>query len=483
MKKKKNRIGHMIKWLLLLILLYIVGGALVPFLIHPKVDDEVKKELDVSRFYGDGTPCVDRAAVVETSQEALDTRLHMISEAKERIILTTFDIRMGKSTDDIFAQLLEAADRGVQVQILVDGLYGGVHMKDYPMFYAAGSHPNMEIRFYNTPSLKKPWTINGRLHDKYVIIDDKLLLVGGRNTFDYFLGNYNEKNLSYDRDVLIYNTASGTEHTGESSIARVEEYFQKVWNLDVCRTVYEKIPGEIKSEAQAERQRLQEHSAEMLAARPGLFEAGTDYEGVTVPTDKVTFIHNPTHILSKQPYVWYQLHQLMAGAKERVYIQTPYVAFSKSMYRDMAQIGSRGIRFEMQINNPAVGDNLMAGSDYLFQKKRVLQTGVQVYEFQGDHSSHGKSMLIDDRISLVGSYNLDMRSTYIDTETMLVIDGEEFQDRLEEKMMAMHAQSLAVNEDAEYEENPSVEAVPATGQKKRLFYVTPYLFQLIRFLI
>ncbi|MCX4315141.1 MAG: phospholipase D-like domain-containing protein, partial [Lachnospiraceae bacterium] len=46
-------------------------------------------------------------------------------------------------------------------------------------------------------------------------------------------------------------------------------------------------------------------------------------------------------------------------------------------------------------------------------------------EFLGAHSNHTKTILIDDRISIVGSYNLDMRSTYLNTELMLVIDCEE----------------------------------------------------------
>lgn len=91
---------------------------------------------------------------------------------------------------DIFSSLLEAADRGVKVQILVDGLYGTLHMEGNPIFYAAGTNPNIEIKFYNIPNPLKPWTINGRMHDKYLLVDDKLLLLGGRNTFDYFLGEY-----------------------------------------------------------------------------------------------------------------------------------------------------------------------------------------------------------------------------------------------------------------------------------------------------
>lgn len=481
--KKKKRAGKVIKWIIIIVILYVAAGALVPFMFHPKVKADAQKELDISRFYGQDSPGIDRAVVVETSQEALDARILMINEAKETIALSTFDIRPGGSCDDIFAALLDAADRGVKVKVLVDGLYGMIHMKKLPMFYAAGSHPNLEIRFYNKPNLLMPWTINGRLHDKLILVDDKLLMAGGRNTFDYFLGNYTDKNLSYDRDVLVYNTKSGSEEGTDSVVAQALAYYDGVWNLGVCKTEYDRVPGRRADEVKAEEERLCSHYQELQKNRPELFAGPLDYESFTLPTDKITLIHNPTHIYSKQPYVWYQLQQLMLQAKERAYVQTPYVAFSKDMYAGMIEVGERLERFDMQINNPAVGDNLMAGSDYLFQKKKVIKTGVQIYEFQGDHSSHGKSMLIDEDISLIGSYNLDMRSTYIDTETMLVIDGEEFQDQLEAKIMAMHAQSLAVNPDGTYAPDPDVPVAQAPKKKAAMFRITPYLFQLIRYLI
>lgn len=65
------------------------------------------------------------------------------------------------------------------------------------IFAAVGSEPNVEIRFYNTPNLLKPWTINGCLHDKYIVADHKYLLMGGRNMFDYFPWNTQRKKQRY----------------------------------------------------------------------------------------------------------------------------------------------------------------------------------------------------------------------------------------------------------------------------------------------
>ena len=95
--------------------------------------------------------------------------------------------------------------RSIKVLILGDGLSCSVDMGKNPMYYALGTHPNVTIRFYNNLNLLKPWTFNGRMHDKYIIIDDQILLLGGRNTSGYFLGNSDGKHLSYDRDILVYN--------------------------------------------------------------------------------------------------------------------------------------------------------------------------------------------------------------------------------------------------------------------------------------
>lgn len=475
---------RIVKWFLLALLFvtcYMAGGALFPFVRTKQVSEDFKNQFTVEEFYGSGSP--DRAAVVETSQDALDVRLRMLDGAKERIVLSTFDIRPGQSCDDVFAVILAAADRGVDVKILVDGLYGWVHMWSEPMFYGLGSQPNIEFKFYNMPRPYKPWTINGRMHDKYVLADSRLALLGGRNTFDYFLGEYNMKDLSYDRDVLIYNTEFETPQNTDSSVFQVDAYFQRMWELPECETVFEEMKGGKEQKAQEELARLRSHYEQMKESRPEVFAPDWDYEAATVAVDKVTLIANPTHIYGKEPWVWYQLQELMRSADDRVYIHTPYAVFSGDMYEGMTQICREVEDVSMLVNSVAVGDNIMASSDYVWNRKNILKTGVDLFEFQGDHSSHGKSLMIDDDISVIGSFNLDMRSAYVDTETMLVIQGEAFQDQLEACLLDMQAQSLRVQEDETYAASDTVEPVELPLGRKVLFRITSIVFQLFRYLI
>ena len=455
----KRRIFVILRWALLLYLLYLAAGALLPFVHTKKTGEEFKNNFEPASFYSE-TESVDRARVVETS------------------------IRDGSSCRDIFSSLLEAADRGVKVQILVDGLYGTLHMQGNPIFYAAGTNPNIEIKFYNIPNPLKPWTINGRMHDKYLLIDDKLLLLGGRNTFDYFLGEYNLRNLSYDRDVMIYNTKHGQEEAWSSSVlSEADEYFEAMWQSRYCKTVFNAPSASMKKKLPAARAELAEYYQTLKEAMPELVLAGHDYGPETVAINKATLISNPTHILAKEPWVWYQVQYLMAHAEKQAYIHTPYAVFSKDMYEGMKEITDSVPEVTMLLNATSVGDNFMASSDYTRNRGKILDTGVSLREYFGDHSSHGKSILVDDRLSIVGSYNLDMRSTYVDTETMLVIDGEAFNRQLKACIDDLEADSLVVQADGTYVPDPDVPVIPVPPKKKWIFAVTSRLFQLFRYLI
>lgn len=428
---KKRRIVLLV---LAAYLIYAVAGALLPFTIHHTVNAAFQAAFDREAFYATGS--TDRAALVSTNTDALDVRLRMISEAKERIIFTNFDIRDGESSRDIFAALLAAAERGVQIQILTDGMNGLVSTSRSALFTALGRMEQVEFRFYNTPNLLFPWTFNGRLHDKYILVDDRLLLLGGRNTFDKFIGNYvPEEKKSHDLEVLVYNAGADCSH---SVLSQVEAYFHSVWNGPYATPRLERdyaFSPASNQMATALRGRYERWKN----TRPALFDGSFDYTADTVPVDWITLIHNPTTNLSKEPWVWWQMQQLMEGARERVVLQSPYALADDAMYAGLSEVSSKGIPFALQINSTGVGDNFMASSDYTYNKHKLLATGVTIWEWFGDYSSHGKSLLLDRDLALVGSYNLDPRSTYIDTELMLVFHGSEFNQLLETYLARMEA--------------------------------------------
>lgn len=83
--------------------------------------------------------------------------------------------------------------------------------------------------------------------------------------------------------------------------------------------------------------------------------------------------------MAKEPHIWYQMAELMKNAEKRVYIQSPYAVLDSTMYQDMNEISNKVPDFRMLINSTAGGDNVMASSDYTFNKRKVIKTGVQIF--------------------------------------------------------------------------------------------------------
>ena len=73
----------------------------------------------------------------------------------------------------ILGALHDAADRGVHIRLLVDGMESWIDMEGNPYFYGLSSHENVEIKLYNKANPLKPWKMMGRMHDKYLIADGK----------------------------------------------------------------------------------------------------------------------------------------------------------------------------------------------------------------------------------------------------------------------------------------------------------------------
>lgn len=467
---------------LLFVVLYLIIGAVAPFIHYKKISKETKVQTDVVSKVYDTKNGTDRAKLLETNASAWEDRIRLLHLAKDRIILSTFDMREGKSTTDLAAILLKKADEGVKISILVDGLNGEFRMHDNDFFYALSSHENIEIRFYNPMNLFLPWKTQGRMHDKYIIVDDLAYILGGRNTFDYFIGEYKTNNRSYDREVLIYNTKHGTGENQDSSLYQVEDYFTSVWNSDYVETFGKEKEIQTRETVKEKKESLLNHYRQLVKEKPEYFE-DYDYEQDTVPTESVTLLSGDIGIYGKEPKVLYQLEQLMSQAKEAVRIHTPYAVCNSYMYDVLRKVKESVPEVTMMINSIENGDNFFASSDYRINKKNVVETGVQIYEYDGGNSYHGKSIVIDDNISIVGSFNYDLRSTYMDTELMVAVNSKELTAQLTENMEALEKDCRKVVTAKEYEvpDHITVQEIPTI--KKAAMFVVGWVSQLFRFLI
>lgn len=475
MKKRTLIIG-----IVVLILIYLLAGALLPFVRYQPMPDG-KAVLQTLEGQMEQYGQEDRAILLESARDAWEYRIRLLQDAKESVILSTFDIREGESTLDIMALLLQKAEEGVDVKILVDGFSGQSHMEGREIFYAVSSHPNIEIRFYNPLNPLLPWKSQGRLHDKYLMIDDMAYILGGRNTFDYFIGDYPSASKSYDREVLIY-TKKKQDDAGEdqkqSSLSLVKEYFDAVWQSEHCRVFHNEETLADKKKIAEQRKLLQERYVMLTTKYPQYFEA-FDYQAVSYPVESIGLLANPTGIYGKQPVVFAGMTELMKQAEDRAILHSPYAVLNDDMVESLLDVSRKVPETVLMINSAANGDNVFASSDYLYRQQKVLDTGVKLYEYEGGISYHGKSLLVDDDIAVIGSYNLDLRSTYMDTELMLVIKSRQFNQELSRYMMEYEKDSRLVLADGSYEipENVTPQQIPPLkkiGYKILGFLMTPF---------
>lgn len=105
--------------LIALYLIYALGTGVLPYLHSKPVSQTFAASVNPSGFYRD-MPCADRVALVEYPAESFDARIHILDEAEERIDVSYYAMHMEESADLFLGALLEAADRGVHVRILVD---------------------------------------------------------------------------------------------------------------------------------------------------------------------------------------------------------------------------------------------------------------------------------------------------------------------------------------------------------------------------
>lgn len=471
MKMKKIWIAiGMILILFVLLLFYELLGIFAAYAHQPKVSETTKKETRVEAFYDGSAGNAERAAVIEENSDGLLQRVRMIHQAQESLILSTFAFHSDESGMIMIGALLDAADRGVKIRILADGFESWTAMEGNPYFYALSSHENIEVKLYNKANPLKPWKIMGRMHDKYLIADEQVYLLGGRNTYDYFLGDFpGHKN--YDRDMLVY----CENPQKENSVCQLQRYFETMWNYEACRSFHENPKLQ-------KRDSVREAAADAKKRYDCYFEENQevindkDYRRDTLETEKIVLLSNPIHTQAKEPVVWYQLGELMKNAKQRVVIHTPYIICNDMMYDTWREVADQVADFSVMTNSVANNGNAFGAADYDRNREKILDTGIDIWEYEGGYSYHGKSILIDDDISIVGSFNMDMRSAYLDTELMLVIRSKEVNQQLEANMKKYEMKSRQICTDGTYRNPYDVKPVELTEKRrKRIFLVQTFL--------
>lgn len=460
---KERKIKKHIASVLKIYLLYAVLTAILVPLPQKEASGELWRQYEARL---DTVAAQERVMTIEDSDSALLLRLQLIESARRDLIFSTFDLRADESGQDVMSALCAAAERGVQVRMIVDGLNGFLHLQGDATIRALAAAENVEVRFYDPVDLLRPWKLNYRLHDKYLIADGERYILGGRNTSDLFLGSYQEKR-NIDRDVLV--VSNGSEN---SSVRQLAAYFESVWSQPENRT--------IKGRASEKTGALHERYESLRENCPAAF-ADADWEEMTMPVARVSLLHNSPRAENKSPELWGTLCRLMEQGDD-VLLQTPYLICNRAMYGDLAHFaGERQVR--ILTNAVETGANPSGCADYLIEKRTILSCGLDIYEAVSDQSLHTKTVLIGNDLSIVGSFNADMRSAYLDTELMLVIESESFNDVLRQAEAPYIARSRLVLHDGSTACGAQFEETALPPLKRALYRVLSIALRPVRHLL
>lgn len=394
--------------------------------------------------------------VLEDGDAAMLSRAWICSHAEKTIDIQYFIFSVDNVGLIACDYLVKAADRGVKVRILVDDIMVEAQLND---ILVLDSHPNIEIKIYNpgvnlgkniVQKIKKIGTdfinSNQRMHNKTCTVDGQLSITGGRNIADEYFDYDHEYNFR-DRDVLLIG----------NKVGEISSSFSSFWNdklsIPVIKLTEEKITA-YKKDGRFEK--LHQYACnpdnfwpqvkEKINSLPTLFKE-LQRTGQIVWTDSVFFVSDQpgkfreTGVFGKSNTTE-KLIQLIKNAKSTIDIQSPYLITTQVGLNLFKEAVARGVQIRILTNSLASTDNLEAFSGYQKCRGDLLNAGVKIFEFKPDAAIrkkimtgalqkklnftpifgiHAKTMVIDKAITVIGTFNLDPRSAYLNTECITVI--------------------------------------------------------------
>lgn len=423
------------------ILYVLFTGIILPVVHTPP--ERVERELAF-------TETTEQVALLEYGPDAFAARLDIIEEAQESIDVAYYYMDEGISVKTFNSYILAAADRGVKVRYLLDGIKHGLRGEYRGVFHLFNEHPNIELKLYEPfPStILFPWRTNNRLHDKLLIVDEAYSIIGGRNIGDiYFQRPEPTDPYSFDRDVLLINT----NEQENSFVGQMKSYYTDLWETDfaVSQTNATLFPWQ-KSRGDNQEEELddiyQTHREEKETA-----ESTTDmthWNEQSVEIDQAYFTSNSLERQFKDPYVWSDLLTLASQAEESIIIQSPWVVPDRQMRKELEKETYHAKEGYILTNAASTTNNIIGQSGTENRKQDFIDSQLDYYEFQPSHSSlHTKLLVVDEQISAVGTFNFDARSTYFSTESMLFIDSDALASQIIEEIETTYLRKSALYEE------------------------------------
>lgn len=388
----------------------------------------------------------DKLVLLDDTKESLQARANFLSSA--RIIKAQyFTVDNDDLSDKSLAMILERANQGAQVQIIVDSLNN--HMLREKMAAIMMTHKmsvpsHIQIREYNTFNILNPLIYTHRMHDKGLIIDNSIMISGGRNIGESYFGH---KNVDSKGNVLPIYEDSDILVMESSAIDTAVKYFDNLWNSQFVSDVhlYEfsknsldkslcfkqhnisdcewKIDQRVKIVEKEERNLL----SQAQNIKNGLYEVKPQQNALAYWSTKafdvseVEFFYDdpvgqkrdlkkPKHNIADS------LYEKIRSAKQQVTIITPYFIPTAEHLKLFAELKNKKIKVHVITNGKRSNDVTPAHVGYMMERDKALDLDVDILEYNGPDTLHAKMVIIDTNQMFVGSFNWDPRSQNLNRE-------------------------------------------------------------------
>ena len=375
-----------------------------------------------------------RAVLAKKAQKTIDAQYYILYE----------DL----TGDAFLALLVEAADRGVRVRLLLDDFLA---KKKDERLQALEVHPNIEVRLFNPFANGSPKylqamtamnTITRRMHNKAFIVDNQAMVIGGRNIADEYFDA--DSNIAYnDLDVLTWGPV----------VADVSSAFDSYWNNELAyplQTLRPKISND--EAAKSIRERLLNIISDDNKTDYSKALENSDFSKALQFNTMQTF-RGPAYFIADDPkklsasrdatelFLWEKIRDEFAASKSEIFIVSPYFVPGKDGTNGFIEMEDNGVEVTILTNTGATNNHASVHAKYIKYRKQLIEGGVDIYELRPDFSHnnvinqdpkhqtgktatlHTKAFFIDREKSFIGSLNFDPRSFTENTEQGVIYES------------------------------------------------------------
>ena len=399
-------------------------------------------------------------ALVSSAELAFTSRMTLIKASQKTLDLQYYAVHFDDSTERLFEALREAANRGVRVRILMDDF--NTAGKNAQVLKLAFEN-NIELRLFNPlpstralplfrilSSLGDVARMQRRMHNKIFVADNAVAITGGRNLGDTYFGQSEGTNF-IDLDVLaVGRMARDLSHSFDqywnNPLAYPVQSLMSEKEIDAIKPKPAPATGGLISTAVAAT------GAEQKASAISALPASTDLALLTwtwaasaVLVDEASKIAADADAVElEQDTAVDGLLSLMSQAQTDLLVVSPYFVPGALMMQQFADIRKRGVRVRVLTNSLASNDAVAAHAGYARYREALLALGIEIYEMRAEQrgtlssfgsgfgsaggssgqsraSLHAKTIVIDKRLLIVGSMNLDLRSKLQNSEVAVVM--------------------------------------------------------------